>query len=110
MRYNDKIFTKISKKVLDGETRSALSDRPAEIIHHMERRLTRPDLILEASNLIPLSAEEHDAVHRGEIILEEKDGVVFCTDKRWKREVRLRLYLSDFRDKWNKTKGAVLRG
>lgn len=80
---------------------SALSDTPAEIFHHIERRLTNPLRILDGTNLVPLTTEEHTAVHNNQIILEEKDGVIFCTDYRWGRVVRFRIYLNDFRRIWN---------
>lgn len=98
---NEELFTAISKEMIkSGTVRSALSDTPAEIFHHIERRLTNPLRVLDPTNLVPLTTAEHSAVHANQIVLTEKDGVVFCTDYRWGRVVHFRLYLDDFRKAW----------
>jgi hypothetical protein len=98
----DALFSAVAEKVLIDGVISAMSDRPAEIIHHIYRRLNNPDRILDAENLVPLTAAEHGALHNGAIDIYESNGVVFCVDKRWNREVRFRLYLEDFRKMWRK--------
>ena len=65
----DEAFTWISKKVLQRGVMSIASYNPAEIFHHMERRLTNPTEILAAENLVPLTAFEHTMVHAGKITI-----------------------------------------
>lgn len=96
-------FSEVSKRlVIAGDIRSALSDNPAEIFHHIYRRLNNPDRILDPYNLVPLTATEHGDLHNNRIEIVESGGVVFCLDRRWDRVVQFRLYLDDFRRAWQK--------
>lgn len=63
----DEAFTWISKKVLQDGVMSVVSYQPAEIFHHLERRLTNPTAILDPYKLAPVTAREHDMVHAGRI-------------------------------------------
>lgn len=65
----DEAFTWISKKVLQKGVMSIVSYNPAEIFHHVKRRLTNPTEILAAENLVPLTAFEHTMVHDGKIVV-----------------------------------------
>jgi hypothetical protein len=62
-------FTWISKRVLREGIESIISNNPAEILHHMERRLSAPERILDATNLAPVTGREHNLIHTGKILL-----------------------------------------
>lgn len=71
----DEAFTFISKKVLRDGVESIISNNPAEICHHMSRRLTSPQSILDAKNLAPVTGKEHYYIHAGRILVDpSKDG------------------------------------
>lgn len=65
----DEAFTWISKRVIQKDILSIVSYNSAEILHHMERRLSNPSEILAAENLVPLTAFEHTMVHAGKILI-----------------------------------------
>jgi hypothetical protein len=65
----DEAFTWISKKVLKEEIESIISNNQAEICHHMERRLSEPQKILDAENLAPVTGKEHNLIHAGIILV-----------------------------------------
>lgn len=65
----DEAFTWISKRIIQKDIMSIVSYNPAEIIHHVKRRLSNPTEILDATNLVPLTAFEHTMVHDGKIII-----------------------------------------
>ena len=48
---------------------SVVSYQPAEICHHLERRLTNPTAILNPFKLAPITGREHGAVHSGKLLL-----------------------------------------
>lgn len=65
----DEAFTWISKRVILSDIQSIASYNQAEILHHVQRRLTNPQEILAAENLVPLTAFEHTMVHAGKILI-----------------------------------------
>jgi hypothetical protein len=93
----DRRFTETSQKVISSGIMSALSQNPAEIIHHYERRLTNPLIVLDENNLIPMTAWEHVLVHDGKIIIYEIKGFYYCIDE---HGARFRLKLDKFRQLW----------
>jgi len=69
----DEAFTSISKKVLQEGIESILSNNPTEICHHIERRLTAPERILDSTNLAPVTGKKHSYIHSGRILLVPND-------------------------------------
>lgn len=77
----DEAFTWISKKVLQAGVMSVVSYNPAEICHHLERRLTNPTAILDPKKLAPVTGREHDMVHAGTIKIDSApDGKLSVVD------------------------------
>lgn len=100
------VFTKVSKQVLAEGVSSALSMHDAEIIHHLERRLTNPNKILDAENLVPLTGYEHDMVHKGVITLQKTGGYISAIDG---NGAKWRLDLKKFVLIWNSALTAELK-
>lgn len=79
----DEAFTWISKKVLQEGVMSVVSYNPAEICHHLERRLTNPTAILDSHKIAPITAREHTTVHDGTRtiqISEASNGNLYIVD------------------------------
>jgi hypothetical protein len=100
----DARFTDISERVLKRGFHSALSNHLAEIIHHYERRLTNPTMLLDENNLIPLTAEEHSLLHDGKIRILKSASGYHCIDR---NGARFKLKLDTFKAAWREE---VMRG
>jgi hypothetical protein len=97
----DEAFTWIAGKVIVSGVTSAVSNNPAEIIHHLERRLANPEAILLAENLVPLTAYEHILVHSPtpQIRLVRKNGFLYVYDQ---HGAKFRANLKEFYLTWNR--------
>jgi hypothetical protein len=96
----DEAFTWISKKVLQEGVLSIVSYQPAQIVHHLERRLTNPSAMLDSYKLVPLTAREHDLVHSGRILLlRGETGSLSVRDELGARFVAR---LNDFYEAWQR--------
>jgi len=77
----DEAFTWISRQVIQQGVMSVVSYNPAEICHHLERRLVSPQSILDAKNLAPVTGREHTYIHSGGILVHAtKDGRIAVVD------------------------------
>jgi hypothetical protein len=93
----DARFSSVSEHVIKHGVQSALSNNPAEIIHHTERRLTHPESILDEDKLIPITGLEHALIHDGKIqIIKTADGFR-CIDA---NGARFKLKLAKFKEIW----------
>lgn len=106
----DEAFTWISKRVLQEGVMSVVSYQPAEICHHLERRLTNPTAILNSFGLAPITAREHVMVHDGTIRIEKTgDGKLSIVDALGARFIsdpkEFRKLWQHYLDEWYANKG-----
>jgi len=79
----DEAFTWISRQVIQQGVMSVVSYNPAEICHHLERRLTNPTAILDSHKIAPITGREHTIVHDGTgtiQITEATNGNLYIVD------------------------------
>lgn len=65
--YKSSAWTKLRLRVLQEEPLCRRCERPADVVHHQEEVIQRPDLALVRSNLEPLCHSCHRKHHNGPI-------------------------------------------